>query len=58
MGSVLSILTWLKGPNGALLFAALFAVSEFLDAIPGIQASSIWKAIRNGIKTVYDRLRG
>ena len=57
MASILSILAWLNGPNGALLFGALFAISEFLDAIPGIQASSIWKAIRNGIKAVYDKLR-
>lgn len=31
----------------ALIFGVLFAVSELLDAIPQVKASSIWKAIRN-----------
>lgn len=31
----------------ALIFGILFAVSELLDAIPSIKASSVWKSIRN-----------
>jgi hypothetical protein len=34
------------------VLAALLAVSELLDAIPGIQASSIWKLVFNVIKSV------
>lgn len=33
-----------------LILGVLFAVSELLDAIPGIQASSVWKLVFGVIK--------
>lgn len=33
-------------------FAALFAISELLDAIPQLQASSIWKLLFGLIKNL------
>lgn len=34
------------------ILAAALAVSEVLDAIPALQASSIWKLVYNAIKSL------
>lgn len=42
-------MAWLN-EHSALVLGALLAVSELLDAIPSLQASSIWKLVLGLIK--------
>lgn len=49
MAFIQAVIAFLSSPAGALLFAALFALSEFLASFPGIAANSIFQAIKNGI---------
>lgn len=49
METFLSVLTWLKGPNGATLFAALFGLSEAIGLIPSVKASGVFQAVVNGL---------
>lgn len=49
------IIAWIQA-NGALFFGVLFAISEALDAIPQLQASSVWKLIRNVFKWIKENI--
>lgn len=40
---------WLAGPNGAVLFGVLFAVSEALAQIPAVKANSIYQFVAGAI---------
>lgn len=44
-----TIIDFFSSPMGALVFAALWAISEVLASVPAIAANSIFQAIRNGI---------
>lgn len=44
-------IAWLQA-NGAMVFGVLFAISEALDMIPQIQASSVWKAVWGAMKWI------
>ena len=41
---------WLHSEMGVQVLLALLTISEALDAIPFIKASSVWKAIYNAVK--------
>lgn len=41
---------WLSTPTAAALFASLFAVSEALAAIPGVQSNSVFQAVSSILK--------
>jgi hypothetical protein len=43
------MLAWL-GENKVMVLGALLAVSELLDAVPSIKASSIWKLVLNALR--------
>jgi len=53
MESVILIVTnfiaWLGTPQGTLVLAALFGISEALASFPGVEANSIFQLLRNGI---------
>lgn len=44
-------MSWLAA-HKVLVLGCLLAVSELLDAVPGIQASSIWKLVYGVIKGI------
>jgi len=54
---VQKIVEFIMGPGGVLLFAALFAVSEFLTVFPKVAANGVFQAIRNGVKWVFEKLK-
>lgn len=56
MQAVLNVLEWLKGPNGALMFGMLFALSEAIGMIPSVKASGVFQAVVNGLKFVKEKL--
>jgi hypothetical protein len=41
--------------NKAVVLGALLAVSELLDAIPQLKASSIWKLVFGAIKSLVGK---
>ena len=49
MATIMAIYAWLIGPNGALYFGVLFAISEALSLIPAIKANGVFQAIYNGL---------
>lgn len=49
--------TWLMDGNGYVLFAALWAVSEFLSVFSKVKANGIFQAIRGGIKWCWDKFK-
>ena len=42
--------------NKAILFGALFAVSEALALVPSIKANSVFQAFFNGLQLVKEKL--
>lgn len=40
--------------NKVVLIGLLFAISEVLALIPGVKANSVFQAIFNGVKWLYD----
>lgn len=52
-----SVIEWLSGPNGAILFAVLFGVSEALAAIPAVKANSVFQWIVNLIKWMKEKFQ-
>lgn len=49
---------WLSGPNGVVLFGALFAISEFLGVFDKIQSNGVFQVIKKGIKWILAKLKG
>jgi len=41
--------------NLAIILAMLWFISEALDQIPAIKASSIFQAIKNGLKFLWEK---
>lgn len=56
MELVLKIYQYLTGPEGAVVFAALFALSEALSLIPSVKASGVFQAVMNGLKYVKEKV--
>lgn len=58
MEKVLAIFSMISaffmGPNGAILFAVLFAISEALGGIPQIQSSSVYQVVFKALKWLKD----
>lgn len=50
-----AILAWVQ-LHGAVVFGVLFAVSEGLDMIPSVQASSVWKLVKNVLVWVKEHV--
>lgn len=47
---------WLQSPAGVALLLALVSISEILDGIPQLKASSIWKLAFDGLKFAKNKL--
>jgi hypothetical protein len=56
MEFITNALTWLKGSNGAALFAILFALSEAIGMIPSVKASGVFQAIVNALGWIKNNL--
>lgn len=55
---IVSIYHWASGPNGAMLFAVLWGISEALGEIPAIKANSVYGFVRQVIGAIRGRLFG
>lgn len=40
---------WIAGPNGALLFAVLFGISEAIGLYPNIESNSVYQVVKKAI---------
>ena len=52
------IIAFIKGNQGAVIWAALFALSEAIGLHPKIAASSVFQAIKNILVTIGKKLYG
>jgi hypothetical protein len=57
MDKLLEVYAYLMGPAGAIIFGALFALSEAIGLHPKVQASGVFQAIKGGIKWVLDKVK-
>lgn len=46
---ITGIIAWAQSPQAALVFFALWTVSEVLASIPAIEANSIFQLVKKGI---------
>lgn len=49
MEFITKVIEFCSSAQGALLFAALFAISEALASIPSVQANSVFQLIKNAV---------
>jgi len=54
MEFIAQLFAFFNGPNVAVIFAALFALSEALALIPSIKSNSVFQAIVEGLKKLKD----
>ena len=52
MELVTNVWSWLQSEQGALLFAALWGMSEFLSSFQGVQSNSVFQLFKNGLEKV------
>jgi len=48
---------WICGPSGVALFAALWAISEFLGSFDKVKSNGVFQAIKNGLAWVKEKLK-
>jgi hypothetical protein len=57
MEKILAIFNFLTGPGGAVIFGALWALSEALSLIPSIKANGVFQMISGWIKKILDKIK-
>lgn len=53
----MAVWAWLQSPAGVALLVALLSISEMLDAIPQVKASSLWKLAYGGLKALKEKIK-
>lgn len=43
------VIAWLTTPQAAIMFAALWAVSEFLASFPKVESNSVFQLVKKAI---------
>lgn len=46
---ITAVIAWAQSPQAAVVFFALWAISEALASIPSIEANSIFQLVKKGI---------